>query len=376
MKVLSIFGTRPEAIKMAPLVKLLHDQMGENAKVCITSQHREMLAPLLKLFNIKADYDLNIMKENQSLTDMSVNVLKGVETIINDAGCDRVIVQGDTTTSAISSLVAFYHKIPVTHVEAGLRSYDRYSPWPEEVNRKIITSISDMHCVPTKLAYQRMLKENIPEGELYLTGNTVIDTLYAIDAKLDQDSELNNRCRDKFNLIDDNKKTILITGHRRENFGEPFKQICYAIKQIAEKDDVQCIFPVHLNPNVNKIVKQLLSHSKNVHLVDPINYIEFVYLMRKAYLILTDSGGVQEEAPALGIPVLIMRNVTERPEAVEAGTAKIVGVKQEHIVEEVERLLNDQTVYRKMQKRHSPFGDGHAAIRIYEAICNQDNTQF
>ena len=351
-KILLVFGTRPEAIKMAPLVKeFKKDTTNFEIKVCVTAQHREMLDQVLELFDIKPDYDLNIMQPGQDLYDITSNVLLGMKEIISDFNPDVVLVHGDTTTTSATSLAAFYQKIKVGHVEAGLRTGDIYSPWPEEVNRQITGVLANYHFAPTITSKENLLKENKKEENIIVTGNTVIDALFLMLEKIESDKNLKERIINNLqkqlqitnykSLITNN--FILVTGHRRENFGQGFINICKALKEIALKNpQVNIIYPVHLNPNVQKPVKELLSNIKNIYLINPLQYEEFIYFMDKSYLIITDSGGIQEEAPSLGKPVLVMRDTTERPEAVEAGTVKLVGTDREKIVKETQKLLNDK----------------------------------
>lgn len=364
MKILFIFGTRPEAIKLAPVIREFRREDYFHARICITGQHREMLDQVLKFFDIKADYDLAIMKSNQSLFDVTAHIIKGLESVLLKEKPDVIFVQGDTTTAFVGALAAFYMKIPVAHIEAGLRSYDKYSPFPEEMNRTLVGHIADYHFAPTKRAKENLLKEGIDENKIYVVGNTVIDALFtAIDLLKDRENEMFSY----FNYIDFNKKLILVTGHRRESFGEPFRNICAALREIA-KYDVEIVYPVHLNPNVRKPVYEILGGYKNIHLNDPLSYPHFVWLMNKSYLILTDSGGIQEEAPSLGKPVLVMRDVTERVEGIDAGTAMLIGREKEVIVENVLMLLNDIGRYNRMSKAVNPYGDGKASERIVEVI--------
>ena len=325
LNILFVFGTRPEAIKMSPIINYFKTIPDIRSYVCVTAQHRQMLDQVLNLFEIQPDFDLNIMQTQQDLTDVSCAVLQGLRGILKTLKPDRVLVHGDTTTTLASSLAAYYQQIPVAHIEAGLRTYDIYSPWPEEVNRKVTSCIADLHFAPTEQAKQNLIKENIPKGNIIVTGNTVIDALLSVVKKLNNDKTLNQYYEEKFSFLNKNKKVILVTGHRRESFGDGFERICQALAMLAERSDVQIVYPVHLNPNVQKPVKKLLSHFNNVFLLEPLDYLPFVYLMTQSYLILTDSGGIQEEAPSLGKPVLVMRETTERPEAVAAGTVQLVG---------------------------------------------------
>ncbi len=377
MKILSIFGTRPEAIKMAPVIKILHQHFGNNcAKVCVTGQHRSMLDQILELFAIKPDYDLNIMRRNQNLTDITADILKKLRIVLKEFQPDMILVHGDTTTTFAASLAAFYEKIPVSHVEAGLRSNNIYSPWPEELNRRITSMVSEHHFAPTQLAAENLYRAGIAEIKITITGNTVIDALLQTHKKLTQDLNLMMRMHREFSFLDSNKKIILVTGHRRENFGEGFRHVCEALATLSLHPDVQIVYPVHLNPNVQKPVQKLLASYKNIFLIPPLDYLPFVYLMERSYLILTDSGGVQEEAPSLGKPVLIMRNVTERPEGVTAGTAILVGTDKNMIVAETTNLLENSERYLQMSLAHNPYGDGNASLRIVTKLLEITNSSL
>lgn len=368
-KVLTVFGTRPEAIKMAPLVKALADEEGVDAKVCVTAQHRQMLDQVLELFQIVPDYDLDLMREGQTLGDLTSGILQSIGTVYDDCQPDAVLVHGDTTTTLAASLAAFYRYIPVGHVEAGLRTGNVWSPWPEELNRRVTDAVSSWLFAPTEQAKHNLFSEGAPASQVLLTGNTVIDALVQVKRKLDHDTALSDSIAARYPYLDPSRRLILITGHRRESFGEPFKHFCEALRQIAHKyDDVQLVYPVHLNPNVRTPVGAVLRDQPNVYLIDPQDYLPFVYLMSKAYLIVTDSGGIQEEAPALGKPVLVTRETTERPEAVRAGTARLVGTNTERIVSEVSRLLDDRGQYVAMAHANNPYGDGHASERIVDAL--------
>lgn len=371
-KVLLVFGTRPEAIKMAPLVKAFDKEVSIESKVCVTAQHREMLDQVLEMFDIKPDYDLNLMKLGQDLYDITSSVLLGMKNALSDFEPDIVLVHGDTTTTSATSLAAFYQKIKVGHVEAGLRTGDIYSPWPEEANRQITGVLANYHFAPTKVSKENLLKENKDSSTILVTGNTVIDALFLALDKIEKEKDLKEKIIKKINSqyrISEYQKIILVTGHRRENFGEGFINICEALKEIAVSNShVDIVYPVHLNPNVQKPVKDILSDVSNVFLIEPLEYESFIYLMNKAYLIITDSGGVQEEAPSLGKPVLVMRDTTERPEAIEAGTVKLVGTDKNTIVKEANRLLTDLSEYEKMSKAHNPYGDGKACEKIVEFI--------
>ncbi|MGC4733827.1 non-hydrolyzing UDP-N-acetylglucosamine 2-epimerase [Providencia hangzhouensis] len=369
MKVLTVFGTRPEAIKMAPLVHALAEDTDFEAKVCVTAQHREMLDQVLKLFEIIPDYDLNIMKPGQDLTDITCRILEGLKSVFADFQPDVVLVHGDTATTMATSLAAFYHRIPVGHVEAGLRTGNLYSPWPEEANRKIAGHLAMYHFAPTENSRQNLLKESIPDSHIFVTGNSVIDALLWVRDKVMSDQHMMEKLAANYPFIDPNKKMILVTGHRRESFGGGFERICHALAEIAQAHpDVQVVYPVHLNPNVSEPVKRILHDIDNIILISPQDYLPFVYLMNHAYLILTDSGGIQEEAPSLGQPVLVMRDTTERPEAVDAGTVRLVGTDTQKIVKEVNRLLTDDAEYHEMSRAHNPYGDGHACQRILAAL--------
>jgi len=374
---LLVFGTRPEAIKMAPLVKVFQKYPDNfDVKVCVTAQHRHMLDQVLEVFDIKPDYDLNIMAPNQDLYDITSKVLLGMRDVLKDAKPDIVFVHGDTTTSFASGLAAFYERIQVAHIEAGLRTYNLYSPWPEEMNRQLTDRIC-MYCfAPTETSKANLVGEKI-NAKIFVTGNTVIDALLMavniIEAKPGLVKNIQDNLEQKRYKPSGDRKIILITGHRRENFGEGFLHICQALKEIAlAYTDIDIIYPVHLNPNVQKPVYEMLSSTKNIYLIEPLDYLPFVYLMRSSYLILTDSGGVQEEAPSLGKPVLVMRDTTERPEAVDAGTVKLVGTDTMAIVESVRILLEDKVAYDKMAMAHNPYGDGKAAERIAESILQED----
>ncbi len=369
IKVLSIFGTRPEAIKMAPLVKALNAAEGIDAKVCVTAQHREMLDQVLELFEIVPDYDLNIMKPGQSLYDVTTNILLGLKPILEEFKPDLVLVHGDTSTTLSASLAAFYQQIPVGHVEAGLRTGNLSSPWPEEGNRKLTGAIAKLHFAPTQTSQQNLLNEAVSADDIVITGNTVIDALLQVVDKVKTDTALIATLKAKFPELDETKKLILVTGHRRESFGGGFERICEALVEIATAHpDTQILYPMHLNPNVREPVNRILKNVDNVHLIEPQDYLPFVYLMNQAHIIVTDSGGVQEEAPSLGKPVLVMRDTTERPEAVEAGTVKLVGTDKARIVSEVNNLLTNAQEYQSMSRAHNPYGDGKACERIVAKI--------
>ena len=376
-----VFGTRPEAIKMAPLVKEFQKYPNKfNTIVCVTGQHREMLDQVLNLFEIIPDYDLNIMKQGQDLYDVTTKVLLGMRNVLSEAHPDIVLVHGDTTTSTAAALAAFYQQIPVGHVEAGLRTYNIYSPWPEEMNRQITGRIATFHFAPTPLSRENLLSESVSDKNIFVTGNTVIDALYWVVDKIKSDNNLDKQLSD--NLIEagydtsrlaSGKKLVLITGHRRENFGDGFINMCTAIKDLTRKyTDVDFVYPMHLNPNVRKPIHQVfgsdLSNLGNMFFIEPLEYLEFVYLMEKSTVVLTDSGGIQEEAPGLGKPVLVMRNTTERPEALNAGTVRLVGTDYNKIVKEVSELLENPVAYIEMSKAVNPYGDGKACGRIVNCL--------
>lgn len=370
-KILIVFGTRPEAIKMAPLVHALEADDRFEAKVCVTAQHREMLDQVLEIFSIKPDFDLNLMKPGQGLADLTAAILAGLTCVYDEFEPHLVLVHGDTSTTFAAALSAYYRQIPVGHVEAGLRTGNIYSPWPEEANRKLTAAITNFHFAPTEISKQNLLSEQVSDQDIFVTGNTVIDALYLAKSIIKSNENLSFNFRDKFSFLDDSKRLILITGHRRESFGGGFERICQSIKKVAtENPDVQVVYPVHLNPNVQEPVMRLLSGLPNVFLIEPQQYLPFVYLMDKAHLILTDSGGIQEEAPSLGKPVLVMRDTTERPEAVRAGTVKLVGTDVELITSSITDLLSNKSEYEKMSFAHNPYGDGKACEKICEILGN------
>lgn len=369
-KILTVFGTRPEAIKMAPVVKELqkHPNLFQ-VKVCVTAQHRQMLDQVLDLFDILTNYDLDIMKHGQTLTDVTCNVLQGLVPVLEEFAPDVVLVHGDTSTTMAASLAAYYQKIDVGHIEAGLRTGNIYSPWPEEINRRLVGAITRYHFAPTECSRENLLREGVTGQSIHVTGNTVIDALLDVVEKVRNDSGLRNDMATRFSFLDLDKRLILVTGHRRENFGDGFENICLALKEIAlANSDVEIVYPVHLNPNVQEPVYRILSECPSVHLIEPQDYLPFVYLMERSYLIITDSGGVQEEAPSLGKPVLVMRDTTERPEAVDAGTVKLVGTDRAKIADAVQELLADLEAYNSMSCAHNPYGDGVAARRIMECL--------
>ena len=372
-KILLVFGTRPEAIKMAPLVKAFQkDTEHFETRVCVTAQHRQMLDQVLEVFGITPEYDLNIMAPNQDLYDITAKVLMGLREVLKDFRPDTVLVHGDTTTSMAASLAAFYMQIPVGHVEAGLRTYNMLSPWPEEMNRQVTDHICTYYFAPTEQSKKNLLQENIDEKKIFITGNTVIDALLMAVDIISSTSGMEEKIAKEFQekgYTVGNREYILVTGHRRENFGEGFLHICKAIKELAAlHPDMDIVYPVHLNPNVQKPVYELLSGVDNVYLISPLDYLPFIYAMQHSTLLLTDSGGVQEEAPSLGKPVLVMRDTTERPEAVEAGTVKLVGTDAEAIVSNVTALLQDKEMYKRMSETHNPYGDGQACERIMAAL--------
>ncbi len=363
IKVMSVFGTRPEAIKMAPLVKELESRKEIESIVCVTAQHREMLDQVLKVFDIKPQYDLNIMKQGQTLGDVTTRALTGLEEVIKKEKPDIVLVHGDTTTSFAGALAAFYNQVAIGHVEAGLRTDDKYSPFPEEMNRQMVDRLSDMFFAPTNLSRENLLRENVDEGKIYITGNTVID---AMSTTVDKDYK-----HEELNWIDDGERMILLTAHRRENLGDPMRNIFKGIKRaIDEFPDVKVIYPIHLNPKVREVANEVFGEYSRVRLIEPLDVFDFHNFQNKAYIILTDSGGIQEEAPSLGKPVLVLRNTTERPEGIEAGTLKLVGTDEETIYEETKKLLADKELYEAMSKASNPYGDGKASQRIVDAIID------
>ncbi|WP_339477446.1 non-hydrolyzing UDP-N-acetylglucosamine 2-epimerase [Pseudomonas sp. RL_5y_Pfl2_69] len=371
MKTLCIFGTRPEAIKMAPLVLALAADERFEAKVCVTGQHREMLDQVLELFAISPDFDLKIMKPGQDLTDVTTAILQGLKAVLTEFKPDIVLVHGDTATTFAASLAAYYHQIPVAHVEAGLRTGNLYSPWPEEGNRKLTGALAKLNFAPTETSQNNLLLEGVNPDNIVVTGNTVIDALLDVVKRLDQDPELLAQASAPAAFLDPSRKLILVTGHRRESFGDGFERICQALMEVAQQHpEVDIVYPVHLNPNVREPVNRLLKGIGNIYLIAPLDYLPFVHMMTRAYIILTDSGGIQEEAPSLGKPVLVMRDTTERPEAVSAGTVKLVGTNTTDIVRELNRLLIDTTAYRDMSYAHNPYGDGNACQRILEALIS------
>ena len=371
-RVLIVFGTRPEAIKMAPLVGRLKGDDRFNVAVCVTGQHREMLDQVLDLFEIIPEYDLDLMTRGQDLTDVTCKVLIGLRAVLREVQPEYLLVHGDTATTISATLAAYYQQVKVGHVEAGLRTGNLYSPWPEEGNRKLTTAITDLHFAPTEMSKQNLINENIPDRKIIVTGNTVIDALFEILGKLEKNNELREALDSEFMFLDHSKRMVLITGHRRESFSGGFERICEAISQVANSyPDVQFVYPMHLNPNVRDPVNRSLKNLKNVFLIEPLDYLPFVYLMSRSYILLTDSGGIQEEAPSLGKPVLVMRETTERPEALNAGTVKLVGTRVTTIVDELTELLTNSDRYYNMSFAHNPYGDGNACSRIADALANQ-----
>ncbi|VVE11353.1 UDP-N-acetylglucosamine 2-epimerase [Pandoraea communis] len=375
MKVLSIFGTRPEAIKMAPLVTALNREPGIDSVVCVTGQHRQMLDQVMSLFDLKAKYDLEVMVPNQTLNGLFSRTIERVDAVLKTEEPDYVLVHGDTSTASACALAAFHRRIPIGHVEAGLRTGDLSKPFPEEMNRRVVDAIGDWLFAPTATSKANLLRENL-SGRIAVTGNTVIDALATLTARLRDDSSLANEVAARYPWIDANRRLLLVTGHRRESFGDGFRNICAALADLARRQDLQIVYPVHLNPAVRDVVMTELAGFENVHLIDPLDYVDFVWFMQRAYVILTDSGGVQEEAPYLGKPVLVMRDVTERPEAVQAGTVALVGAHRERIVKGVTRLLDDLAYHASFSRRINPYGDGHAAGRIVDALCGRPVEEF
>jgi UDP-N-acetylglucosamine 2-epimerase (non-hydrolysing) len=376
MKVLSVFGTRPEAVKMAPVVRELAHTPNVESRVCVTAQHRQMLDQVLDLFNIKPEYDLDLMRDNQTLAEISSAIFRELDPVLSDFNPEWVLVQGDTTTVAITALLSYYRRIRVGHVEAGLRTHDKWAPFPEEINRRVAGVVADLHFAPTEWTKRNLLREGIDEKSIAVTGNPVIDALQYVAqqpepkeiTKLLGDSGIGNRKSEMG--VHATKRLILVTAHRRENFGQPLEDVCLALKSLASRGDVEIVYPVHLNPNVQGTVNRLLKDTEHIMLLPPLDYLPLVGLMKRSTIILTDSGGIQEEAPAFGIPVLVLREVTERPEGVEAGTLKLVGTDTRHIVEEATRLLEDESAYQAMAKAVNPFGDGHAARNIVRTLLN------
>lgn len=371
-KVLTVFGTRPEAIKMAPLAMKLAADSRFDARICVTAQHREMLDQVLDLFDLSPEFDLNIMRLGQDLTDVTSSILLGMRDVFKSYKPDIVLVHGDTATTLSASLACYFNQIPIAHVEAGLRTGNLYSPWPEEGNRRLTGGLANLHFAPTEASRQNLLAENIDDTQIEVTGNTVIDALLEVVEKIMTDPDLRTGLAANFEFLDAGRKFVLVTGHRRESFGEGFIKICNALARLARANpDLDIVYPVHLNPQVQNPVQEFLSGIENVYLIPPLDYLPFVFLMNRSHLILTDSGGVQEEGPSLGKPVLVMRDTTERPEAVEAGTVRLVGTDPDKIVHQIQWLLNDQSEYEKMSYAHNPYGDGHACSRIVETLARR-----
>jgi UDP-N-acetylglucosamine 2-epimerase (non-hydrolysing) len=368
IRIMVVFGTRPEAIKMAPVIKSIRNYLEFDLRVCVTGQHRQMLDQVLTLFEIVPDYDLSLMRPGQTLTELTQNVLSGMVRVLQEWRPDMLLVHGDTTTTFGASLAAYYQRIPVGHVEAGLRTGDIYSPWPEEVNRRMVGTIAALHFAPTESSRDNLLRENIQSSQIFVTGNTVIDSLLDISARIEGNADLQAELEARFSFLDSRRKLILVTGHRRENFGAGFESICHGLAELANRSDVQIVYPVHLNPNVQEPVLRILGGAKNIHLIAPQDYLPFVYLMKRSTIILTDSGGIQEEAPSLGKPVLVMRENTERPEAVVAGTVKLVGTNSRKLVSSATTLLDNPSIYRQMTANANPYGDGHSAERIVNIL--------
>jgi UDP-N-acetylglucosamine 2-epimerase (non-hydrolysing) len=368
LRVLTVFGTRPEAIKMAPLCLALAADEHIDARLCVTAQHRHMLDRVMEVFDLRTDYDLDLMRPQQDLTDITCSVLSGLRPILQQWRPHLLLVHGDTTTTLSASLAAFYAGIHVGHIEAGLRTGDIRAPWPEEANRRIASIVTDLHFAPTESSRRNLLAEGVAPSAIVVTGNTVIDALRLALAHIDRDPVKSEEIARRFAFLDPARRLILVTGHRRESFGEGFENICQALAQLAERNDVEIVYPVHLNPNVREPVSRILSGVERVHLIEPLDYLPFIHLMNRAHIILTDSGGIQEEAPSLGKPVLVMRDTTERPEAIEAGTVWLVGTKASTILEHAHRLLDDAQAYAAMARAHNPYGDGEACRRIVGAI--------
>ena len=371
MRILSVFGTRPEAIKMAPVILALRAKAGVDCRVCVTAQHRDMLDPVLDFFGIHPDADLDVMRPDQDLTDVTTAVLVGLRQVLADIQPDRVLVHGDTTTTFAAALAAFYARVPVGHVEAGLRSGNIHAPWPEEMNRRLADGLSDILFAPTESAAAHLRAEGVKNTRIRVTGNTVIDALFHVRDRLATEADLRGRLEERFAAETAAKRLILVTGHRRESFGAGVERIADALARLAQRPDVSIVYPLHPNPNVAGPMRRLLGELPSIHLIEPVDYVSFVFLMQRAALVLTDSGGIQEEAPSLGKPVLVMRDVTERPEAVTAGTVRLVGTDAGRIVSETERLLDDAEAYREMSRAHNPYGDGQASRRIVEELVRE-----
>jgi len=367
-RILITFGTRPEAIKMVPVVEALKSNTAFDVKVCVTAQHRQMLDQVLELFSITPEFDLNLMRPGQDLTDITSNVLLGMREVLREWRPDWVLVHGDTTTTFAAALAAFYEKVSVGHVEAGLRTGNIYSPWPEEMNRRLAGAITTLHFAPTDWARDNLLREGVATERILVTGNTVIDAILEVVTRVREDAALQAEMAARFSFLDHRKRLVLVTGHRRENFGAGFERICRALRRLGERGDLEILYPVHLNPNVQEPVRRILGNTSCVHLIEPQDYLPFVYLMDRSFIIITDSGGVQEEAPSLGKPVLVLRDTTERPEAVDAGTVRLVGTDEDRIVQEAVILLDNQPAYETMARAHNPYGDGQASKRIVQAL--------
>ncbi len=368
-KILVVCGTRPEAIKLAILAREMRDHPDVEGKLCATAQHRQMLDQVLSLFELRPDFDLDVMRPGQQLPDLTARLLTEMTGALKSFRPDVVVVQGDTTTAFVAALAAFYEKIPVAHVEAGLRTYDRYSPWPEEMNRSLVGRLTDYHFPPTERSKKALLEERVDPSHIWVTGNTVVDALLYMEEKVRADPPIKSALDARFSFLSPERRLILVTGHRRESFGAPFRDMCSALVDIAKaRPDVEILYPVHLNPNVQEPVNAIMKGQERVHLIEPVEYQPFVYLMARSTLIITDSGGVQDEAPSLGKPVLVTRRDTERPEAVDAGTAKLVGTDRETVVREALRLLDDASAYRAMSRSHNPYGDGKATQRILDVL--------
>ena len=366
MRLLIVFGTRPEAIKMAPVVRALRQSRQLEIKVCVTAQHRQMLDQVLQLFDITPDFDLNLMRPGQTLTQLTCDILQGMNEVFAQFTPDWLLVHGDTSTSLVASLAAYYRRVNVAHIEAGLRTHNLHSPWPEEGNRQLTARLAGLHFAPTDTARKNLIREGVDAEKIHVIGNTVIDALLTVSQQLVADDQLRKKLAARFPFLDDTSRLVLVTGHRRENFGAGFESICKSLCQVAREPKVQIIYPVHLNPQVQGPVRRVLGKIKNIYLIEPQDYLPFVFLMQRSEIILTDSGGIQEEAPSLGKPVLVMRDTTERPEAVRAGTVRLVGTDTGRIVAEVSRLLNDEEAYRRMSFAHNPYGDGNASNKILE----------
>lgn len=375
MRILSVFGTRPEAVKMAPVIKALAKEPEVDSIICVTGQHREMLNQVLELFEIKPDHDLAVMRPNQTLNGLTTRVIETLDPILAEVSPDVVLVHGDTTTGMTAGLAAFHRGIKVGHVEAGLRTYDVTKPWPEEMNRRVLDVVSSLLYAPTEQSARNLAQENL-NGQIIVTGNTVIDALFLTLDRIRTDDGLRQQLDKKFSFINPSRRLLLVTGHRRESFGDGFSNICQALGELSRRDDLEIVYPVHLNPNVNGPVRDALAGSGNVHLIEPLDYLLFIYLMQRAHIILTDSGGVQEEAPSLGKPVLVMRDVTERPEAVAAGCVKLVGTDTQKIVSNVSQLLDDQAHYDSFARKINPYGDGKAAERIVASLLGRPFDPF